>query len=214
MFQNLENHWVLYIAKGALLTIQYSIVSALFGILLGILITLTYYYKNKYINYIIAIYISVIRGTPFLLQLFIIYFLMPEVLNVHIPTYVAGVIALSLNSSAYVSEIIRGGVEGVDKGQFEAAKSLSIPYYDTMKEIILPQAMKSILPSLINEIISLIKESAVIGIIGVADLMRRAQIVSAEQYDFFKPLCVAAIFYYIIVAFIAFIGKNIEKKIQ
>jgi polar amino acid transport system permease protein len=139
---------------------------------------------------------------------------LPELLHIKIPIYTAGVLALSINSGAYVSEVIRSGIGAVSKGQFIAAKALSIPYAAMMKDIILPQAIKNILPSLVNEVVNLIKESAVIGVIGVAELMRRVHIVAAQQYNFFEPVCVAAVIYYIIILTIATIGKKIEKNLN
>ena len=203
-----------YIYKGVFTTLLYSILAAFLGIILGTILAIFRYSNNRILLITVKIYVSIMRGTPFLLQLFFIYFALPGILKINIPIFIAGILALSLNSAAYVAEIIRGGIESVDKGQFEAAKSLSIPYLKMMLNIILPQALKNILPSLINEIVSLIKESAVIGIIGVADLMRRAQIIAAEKYDFITPLCVAGVFYYIIISIIAYIGTTVEKKLD
>ena len=203
-----------YIYKGVFTTLLYSVLAAVFGLILGTILAIFRYSNNKILLNSVKIYVSVVRGTPFLLQLFVIYFALPGILKINIPIFVAGILALSLNSAAYVAEIIRGGIESVDKGQFEAAKSLSIPYLEMMLNIIIPQALRSILPSLINEVINLIKESAVIGIIGIADLMRRAQIIAAEKYDFVTPLCIAAIFYYIIICIIAHIGTTVEKKLN
>ena len=205
---------VKYISQGIFTTLFYSILAAFFGIILGSLLAILRYTNNTLLVLIVKVYTSVIRGTPFLLQLFFIYFALPGLLKINIPIFIAGIAALSINSAAYVAEIVRGGIDSVDKGQAEAAKSLSIPYFPMMLDIILPQALKSILPSLINEVINLIKESAVIGVIGVADLMRRAQIIAAEKYDFITPLCIAGIIYYLLICVIARFGIMVEKKLK
>jgi His/Glu/Gln/Arg/opine family amino acid ABC transporter permease subunit len=205
---------VKYISQGIFTTLFYSILAAFFGIILGSLLAILRYTNNTLLVLVVKLYTSVIRGTPFLLQLFFIYFALPGLLKINIPIFIAGIAALSINSAAYVAEIVRGGIDSVDKGQVEAAKSLSIPYFPMMLDIILPQALKSILPSLINEVINLIKESAVIGVIGVADLMRRAQIIAAEKYDFITPLCIAGIIYYLLICVIARFGIMVEKKLK
>ncbi len=139
---------------------------------------------------------------------------MPSLLNIEISAFTAGIIAFSMNSGAYVSENIRAGIESVDKGQFEAAKSLGIPYKLMMQHIIMPQAIRNILPSLVNESINMVKESSIISVIGEADIMRRANIVSAEQYTYFEPLLVAALCYYILVTILSLLAKLLEKRLK
>jgi polar amino acid transport system permease protein len=116
-----------------------------------------------------------------------------------------------LNSSAYIAEILRAGIESVPKGQFEAAKTLEVPNYYIWKDIILPQVMRNIFPSLINEVIALLKETALIGTISGMDLMRMAQTLGAEQFTYFMPLCIAAAYYYVLVLIIEYAGKIVEK---
>ena len=202
------------ICDGISTTLSYSMLAGFFGIVLGAALAIARCYKNNILQILIQSYISAIRGTPFLLQLFFIYFALPVILKVNISVFIAGVVALSINSSAYVSEIFRGGIESVDKGQFEAAKSLSISYLRMMFNIILPQSLKSIFPSLINELVNITKESAVIGIIGANDLMRKAQMIATEKYEFVTPLCITAIIYYMIIYIITYCGALIEKKVR
>ncbi|HJK87323.1 MAG TPA: amino acid ABC transporter permease, partial [Candidatus Megaira endosymbiont of Hartmannula sinica] len=154
---------------------------------------------------------SLFRGTPVIVQLSLIYFGLPSIF-IKFDVFTAGVIALAMNSGAYISEIIRAGINAVPKGQTEAAKVLGITPVMRMKDIILPQAVKKITPALINEFINLIKESALISIIGANDLMRRANIVSAEKYDFFMPMLTVALVYYFIVIVVSIFGVFIEKK--
>ena len=132
-------------------------------------------------------------------------------LDISISIFIAGCIAFGLNSSAYICEIIKAGLNSVDKGQFAAAKALQIPSIFMYKDIILPQAFKTIFPALMNEAISLLKETALISTLGEQDIMRRAQLVSAEHYTYLLPLFTAALCYYVLTFMIEHVGKKIEK---
>lgn len=159
-------------------------------------------------------YTSIFRGTPLILQLTMIYFATPQLLGYDISALQAGVIAFSLNSAAYTSEIIRAGIMAVDKGQREAALSLGIPYRKMMQDIILPQALKNILPALVNEGIALLKDSALVSIIGAADLMRRANIVAAEKYLYFEPLIIVGLIYYTMVMTMTWLARRLERRLR
>lgn len=202
-----------FIAQGTLVTLKYSIVSVLLGLIIGSLLAICKISKSKALRIFADFYTSIFRGTPLLIQLSIIYFGLPSLIGLKLSVFVAGVMAFSLNSGAYVSEIIRAGINGVDKGQFEAAKALGIPESLMMQDIILPQAIRNILPSLVNELINLIKESAIISMIGEMDLMRRAQVVSSETFTYFAPMLVAALCYYIMIIIISNLAKILEKRL-
>jgi polar amino acid transport system permease protein len=159
-------------------------------------------------------YVSVVRGTPLLLQLSFIYFLGPSILGVHLDVLEAGIIAFGLNSAAYVAEILRSGIESLPRGQFEAARTLKISPFYTWKDIILPQVVRSILPAMAGEIIALLKETALIATIGGADLMRRSQMVAAEKFTYFLPLCIAGCYYYALVYFIERGARKLEKRLS
>ena len=203
----------LFIIEGSLVTLQYSIMSVIFGLMLGVILSLFKISKNRALNIIASIYTSIFRGTPLLIQLSIIYFALPGILGVKIGIFTSGVIAFSMNSGAYVSEIIRAGINAVDKGQWEAAKALGVPYISMMRDIILPQAIRKILPSLVNELVNMIKESAIISMLGGMDLMRRAQIIAAEQYTYFTPMLIAASCYYVMIFILVRLAKILEKKL-
>lgn len=207
-------NFVIYILKGIFVTLQYSIISVFFGFLIGIFITLLKVSPNKALKFIGNFYTSIFRGTPLMIQLSIIYFATPQLFGIKFSPFFAGVLAFSLNSGAYVSEIIRGGIESIDEGQYLAAKALGIPYFYTMKDIILPQVLPRIFPSLINELVNLVKESAIISIIGEVDLMRRAQFVAASTYNYFTPMLAAALGYYIIVLLFSYIASIFEKRLK
>lgn len=204
----------LFIIKGIGVTLQYSTVSVFFGLILGSFLAICKILDIKLIKFFAHAYTSVFRGTPLLIQLTIIYFGLPGLIGVKLDVFAAGVIAFSLNSGAYISEIIRAGISSVDKGQIEAAKALGISPILRMKDIILPQAFRFILPALINELINLIKESAIISVVGGMDLMRRAQVISAETFEFFTPMLIAAAAYYILVLFISTLGMILEKRLS
>ncbi len=204
---------ILFIVEGTLVTIKYSVIAVIFGLVIGVLLALCKVNKNRALRIFANFYTSIFRGTPLLIQLSIIYFASPYLIGIKFTVFMAGVISFSLNSGAYVSEVIRAGINAVDKGQFEAAEALAIPKFLIMKDIILPQAVKNIFPSLTNELINLIKESAIISMFGEMDLMKRAQIVSLETYNYFFPMIIAACCYYILVMIISFIARIIEKKL-
>ena len=203
---------MLFIAEGTLVTLQYSILSVIFGLMIGVILAICKTSKYTSFRIFADIYTSIFRGTPLLIQLMIVYYGLP-IIGIKLTVFVAGVLAFSLNSGAYVSEVIRAGINAVEKGQFEAAKALGIPKYLAMKDIILPQAIRKILPSLINELINLLKESAIISILGEMDLMRRAQVVAAESYSFFTPMITAALCYYILVISFTALAKILEKRL-
>ena len=203
---------MLFIAEGTVVTLQYSILSVIFGLMIGVILAICKTSKYTSFRIFADIYTSIFRGTPLLIQLMIVYYGLP-IIGIKLTVFVAGVLAFSLNSGAYVSEVIRAGINAVEKGQFEAAKALGIPKYLAMKDIILPQAIRKILPSLINELINLLKESAIISILGEMDLMRRAQVVAAESYSFFTPMITAALCYYILVISFTALAKILEKRL-
>jgi polar amino acid transport system permease protein len=211
---------IAYILWGALTTVNYSLVAVFFGFIISLPIALMRISKYKILQLISILYISVIRGTPLLLQLSLWYFAFPQVIGWKLSAFAAGSITFSINSSAYLAEVIRSGITAVDIGQMEAAKVMGLTKKDTLFDIILPQAVSNISPAIINEIVSLTKETAIIGFIGIADLTRRAQLVSAETYDFFGPMIAAGLGYYCLTIGIGGIytilsrRKNIVDNLQ
>lgn len=201
---------ILFIGSGITLTLYLLICGILVGLILGTILSILRYKGIGVL--IINRLISILRGTPLLLQLSFIYFSIPGLLGIKLSIIGAGTIAFGLNSAAYIAEIMRAGIESIPAGQFEAAKTLQISNFYIWKDIILPQVIKSILPSLINEMIALLKETALIATIGGTDIMRKAQMVAAEQFTYFMPLCIAGCYYYGMVLLIEFLGKKIEQR--
>jgi polar amino acid transport system permease protein len=202
-----------FILKGVTVTLKYSVISVFLGLIIGTILAFLKVIDLKILRLAAHAYTSIFRGTPLLIQLTIIYFGLPGLIGLKLSVFAAGVIAFSLNSGAYVSEIIRAGIESVDRGQVEAAKALGVSPVLRMKDIILPQAFRSILPALVNELINLVKESCLISVIGEMDLMRRAQVVSAETYTFFTPMLTAAAAYYVMVLIISSFALLLEKRL-
>lgn len=187
-----------YYIKGTEITIVLAFFAVLFGTLLGLALTLLRRSKIKPISYIATAYVEFVRGTPLLVQIYIIYIGLPKLIGVDMPDMTVGAVALALNSGAYISEIIRAGIEAVDKGQMEAARSLGMSQRLAMFEIIIPQAFKNILPALGNEFVSIIKESSMVSVIGVAELMYNAGIVRGNTALGLEPVIVAAVLYFIL----------------
>ncbi|MFJ8461182.1 MULTISPECIES: amino acid ABC transporter permease [Lysinibacillus] len=203
-----------YILKGIGVTLQIAIGASIIGFIIGILLALCKIGKVNVLRWIADFYTSIFRGTPLVLQLMIIYYAVPQLLDIQIDPVPTAIIAFGLNSGAYISEIIRGGINAVDKGQMEAAQALGIPYAKMMKDIIIPQAVKNILPSLVNEFITLNKETAVVTVISALDIMRRAYIVGGATYRYLEPLLIAGVIYYIMTLVLTFLGKRIEKGMR
>ncbi|WP_371254254.1 amino acid ABC transporter permease [Orientia tsutsugamushi] len=197
------------IALGIPVTLQYAFSAVCFGFVIAVLLTVSRMSKYKLLKFGANIYISVFRGTPLIIQLYVIYFSF-KLSNV----FYAGVLVFSLNSGAYVAEIIKSGINSVDKWQIEAALALNIPYFYIMKDIVLPQALRKIIPSLVNEVINLLKESSIISVLGGMDLMGRAKILSQATYDFFTPMISVALCYYILVLILSFLAQLLEKKLK
>lgn len=202
-----------FILDGIWVTLKFVTVSAIIGFILGVILSIFKISKLSILKWFADAYTSVFRGTPLILQLAIVYFAVPQLTGYNISAYLAGTLAFGLNSGAYISEIIRAGILAVDKGQREAAEALGIPFQKMMAKIILPQAMKNILPALMNEFISLTKESAIISTIGVMDIMRRSQIVGADTYKYFEPFLIAGLIYYLMVITLTFAGKVVERRL-
>lgn len=203
-----------FILQGIWVTLLFVIVSALIGFFLGTILALFKISRVSLLKWFADAYTSIFRGTPLLLQLMIIYFAVPQLFQYDIPAFLAGVLAFGLNSGAYISEIIRAGIQAVDKGQREAAEALGIKYRSMMKDIILPQALKNISPALVNEFITLTKESALVSTIGYLDIMRRAQVVGANTYRYFEPFLVVGLIYYLLVMGLTLLGKYVERRMR
>ncbi|MEW9122774.1 MAG: amino acid ABC transporter permease [Thermotaleaceae bacterium] len=203
-----------YFVRGTIVTLNLSFFGVLLGVFIGIVLALLKLSKNKILRAFAAAYIEIVRGTPLLLQLYLVYYGLPRLTGLDIPSMPLGIIAVSLNSGAYVAEIIRAGILAVDKGQMEAARSLGMPHGMSMRYIIIPQAIKNILPALGNEFIILIKESAIVSIVGISDLMYNTDTLRGITYKPFMPLVIAAVIYFVITFTLSKVIGALERRLR
>lgn len=211
-----EGRWK-YITSGLLTTIEISFLAVIIGIVLGFLLAIIRFTcdmtkKAKLLNAICKLYITIIRGTPAVIQLLIIYYIVFASSN--IDAVIVATIAFGLNSSAYLAEIVRSGLSSIDIGQFEAGRSLGFNYVQTMWNFILPQAIRNILPALGNEFIVLLKETSIAGYIGIRDLTRGGDLIRSRTYDAFLPLIVVALIYLIMVMFLSMLVGKLERRLR
>ena len=203
-----------YLLQGAIITIEIAAIGVIFGSILGILVGLGRVSRNPLLTQISRFYIWVIRGTPLLLQLFVIHFAIPSAFPaLTLPPFVSACIALSLNAAAYIAEIARGAIESIDKGQMEAARSLGLSGGQSMRRIIIPQAFRRMLPPLGNEFIALIKESSLVSTIALYDLLRTGQQIISSTYRYSEVFLLVGLIYLLLTTVMSYIVRKIEKKV-
>lgn len=215
----------MYLVKGLGITIEVTFCAVLLGILLGGLIAIIRTTHDKLIdektgisriilktlNWISNVYLTIVRGTPVMVQLMIAYFVIFAASNNKV---LIAILAFGFNSGAYVAEIIRGGIMSIDNGQFEAGRSLGFNYFQTMIYIVLPQALKNVLPALANEFIVLLKETSVSGYVGLQELTKGGDIIRSRTYSAFMPLIAVAIIYLVIVLFFSRLVAKLERRLK
>lgn len=217
--------WIPTFIEGTWVTIVLSLTTVIIGSLIGLVVVLMKMSNMKVLNWIANAYTNIVRGTPMLLQLFVWLYGLP-VLGIRFSgigflggtfgsrEFITAVVALAINSGAYVSEVLRGGLESVDKGQIEAGRALGLSKSETMFSIIIPQAIRIVLPGLGNEFITMIKESSIVSTVGVFDVMYTSNIVQASTYSIFEPLIVVGVIYYILTYSLSTLMKYLEKRLN
>lgn len=213
----LEKDRYLSFLKGFGMTLEISLFAVILGVVLGILLAVAKYMAANHkscrpLGWIANVYITVIRGTPVYVQMLIIYYLILTARG--IPAIVSGVLCFGINSSAYVAEIIRAGIEAVDRGQMEAGRSLGLSEMQTMKEIIMPQAVRNILPALGNEFIVLIKETAIVGYVGLMDIQKAGDFIKSATYEAGMPLFGTAVIYYVLIKILTLTLRQVENHLR
>lgn len=211
-----DDRWK-YLSDGFLVTLEIAFLAVLLGILLGFTVAVIRSTHDKtgklrFLNLLCKIYLTVIRGTPVVVQLLIIYFVIFG--SVNVSKVLVAIVAFGVNSGAYVAEIIRSGIMSIDKGQFEAGRSLGLSYLQTMVYIILPQAFKNVLPALGNEFIVLLKETSVSGYIALQDLTKAGDIIRSQTYTAFMPLIAVAVIYLAVVMLFSFLLGKLERRLK
>ncbi len=206
-----DDRWTWFLS-GLEKTLLISLASVLLGMVLGLVTALFRLSNSKILKAIGGTYVDVIRGTPTMVQLLLIYYVIFA--PVPIPKMLVGIIAFGINSGAYIAEIVRGGILSINKGQTEAGRSLGLSGAQTMIFIVIPQAVKNILPALANEFIVLIKETAVIGMVDNLDLVGAAKKVQSRTYDYFWPLISIAVIYYVVIKILSILLGRFEERLR
>lgn len=197
---------------GAAVTVQITALSVGFGLLIGMFVGIARLSKLLPVWAAAAVYVDFIRGTPLLVQIFLIYFALPILLGTRIDPFIAAITACSINSGAYVAEIFRAGIQSIDKGQMEAGRSLGMTWPQTMRHIILPQAFKRIIPPLGNEFIAMLKDSSLVSVIGFEELTRRGQLIIARTYGSFEIWLTVAFIYLLMTFTISRLVDYLERR--
>ncbi|MEY8309995.1 amino acid ABC transporter permease [Erysipelotrichaceae bacterium 51-3] len=209
---------LLFLLKGAGISLALALGALLIGMVIGILMAAGRLSKIKILNWLCTGYVEIFRGTPMLMQIMFFYLAVPVLIRmvtgvrVRMDVYMVALTALSLNSGAYQSELFRSGIQGVDKGQWEACETLGIGYWPMMFKIILPQAFKRIIPPLVSEFITLIKDSSLASCIGAGELMYNAQVLGSQYYNYLVPLVVASVMYLAMTLIISWLSRKLERR--
>ena len=205
------NENIIFILNGMKLTINLYIITMVFSLPLGIIFSLGRVSKSAFLNNCIQIYTWIFRGTPLLLQLFFVYYGLP-VIGITLTPFTAASVTFIINYAAYFCEIFRGSILGIDKGQYEAAKVLGMSYSQTMRRIIIPQALVTALPPLSNEAISLIKDTSLVSAIGMAEILRNSKEIVTRDFSI-TPFIICAVMYLILSTVVVLFFKKMEKKV-
>lgn len=204
--------------QGLWITLEVTVLSLLMAFILGLLSCFMDMSKKAPVRWVSRIYVAIIRGTPLLVQVFYIYFALPQLLqflgfDVRFTPFTAGLVTLTLNAGAYMSEIFRGAINAVNPGQMEAARSLGLSHAQAMKKVVLPQALRICLPALVNQFIITLKDSSIISVIGLADIMYQAKIYVGRSMESFATYTWVALFYFVAIAILAQIAKTVERRV-
>jgi len=205
--------------KGLWITIEVSVLSLLLAFALGLCTCFMGLSKKVLLRWISKAYVGLIRGTPMLVQVFYVYFAIPQLLqfmglDVRLTPFSAGLITLTLNAGAYMSEIFRGAINAVNPGQMEAARSLGLSQSQAMRKVVLPQAFRICLPSLVNQFIITIKDSSLISVIGLAEIMYQAKIYVGRSMEAFATYTWVALYYLVLIGMLTYVAKIVERKVQ
>jgi glutamine transport system permease protein len=200
--------------KGLQVTLYIFVIAIILGFLIGLVIALFRLAPLKILNWIAKVYVDAIRGTPFIVQLFFIYFGVNSLQVVSLNSTTAGIITVAINAGAYFAEIIRAGIQSIDKGQTEAARSIGFTGAQTMRYVVLPQAFRRMLPTITNQSIISLKDTSLLSVIGIADLTQQGQIQASATFEAFKIWLAVGIIYFIIIYLLTMLANFIERRIQ
>lgn len=200
--------------KGMGVTLKLTIITLPIAVMIGLISCLFSISKFRILKAISNFYISLIRGTPLLVQCFFIYYGVGQILGIRFPALTAGVISLALNAGAYLSEIFRGGIQAISKGQMEAARSLGLPYSKAMIKVILPQAFRIVIPSVVNQFIITLKDTSIISVIGLSELTMQGKQIVARTMQSFMVWTMVGILYFVMIYILTLISRFIERRVS
>jgi polar amino acid transport system permease protein len=200
--------------KGAVMTLKIAGLAGLIGVALGTVLGIGRTVGPKWLAYPLVAYVETLRGTPLYTQLLIVVYGIPRLLDIQIDEFSAAVLTIGLNSSAYVAEIFRSGIQSIDKGQMEAARSLGLSLGQAMRHVILPQAFRRVIPPLVNEAITLIKESSLVAVVSLVELTRTAQMISSRTYKPFEAYVTAALIYLVMTLTLSRVAALLERRLS
>ena len=200
--------------QGMRMTLVISMSSILFAIFIGLVVSLMRLSGGKIPDLLAKGYVDIIRGTPLIIQAFFLYFGIPDILNIRIDNLTAGIIIISLNAGAYMSEVFRGGILSVSNGQTEAARSLGLSKGKTMWKVIIPQAVKNMVPAFVNQMIISLKDTSLLSVIGLGELTQRGQIIVAATYNSFEIYFIIGVMYFTMIKLISLLGDLVERKLS
>lgn len=202
-----------YLAQGAGISLLVTFFSVILGIVIGLFVALGRLSSSRIARLLSSAYVEFIRGTPLLVQIFIVYFALPQ-FGIKLPPIPAGILAIGVNSGAYTAEIFRAGIQSIDRGQTEAAKSQGMTFWQTMRYIILPQAFRRVIPPLGNEFVTLIKDSSLVSVISVHELTYRSGLVAARTYQYFSMYIATAIVYFVMTFAMSRLLGLLERRLR
>ncbi|WP_434748766.1 amino acid ABC transporter permease [Paenibacillus amylolyticus] len=198
--------------EGTVVTLKIVVISLIFAMVIGLISGLMSTSLNRLLRLVASLYVDIIRGTPLLVQVYFIYFGLPVFLDMRIPAMTAGIIAVSLNAGAYISEIFRAGIESIGKGQHEAARSLGLSRFKTMWLVVLPQATRRMIPTFVNQFIITIKDTSLLSAIGIAELTQSGEIIVSSNFRAFEIWGTVGVFYLIIIVLLSRASRFIERR--
>ncbi len=212
-FELLSQSWP-RLLHGLGVTLESTLISLVLAAILGLLFGMLSVSRAVGARAVARVYVDIIRGTPIIVQAFFIYFGITSALNFRMEPMTAGIITLTLNAGAYLAEIFRGGIESVDKGQMEAARSLGLSHGVAMRSVILPQAVRTMVPAIVNQCIITLKDSSILSVIGMAELTQIGSLIIADNLESFKVWIIVGVMYFIIIMILSTISKRIEKRLK
>ena len=201
-----------YLMEGLQVTLYIFVIAIIIGFLIGLIVALFRLAPLKILNWIAKIFVDAIRGTPFIVQLFFIYFGLNSFEFISLDNTTAGIVTVAVNAGAYFSEIIRAGIQSIDKGQTEAARSLGLNSTQNMRYIILPQAFRRMLPTITNQAIISLKDTSLLSVIGVADLTQEGRIQASATFDAFNVYLILGIIYFVVIYLLSMLASFVERK--